>query len=432
MKNAEHGNAVPGYGLMNSFAVDHPHSRRKNRDLRWPTFIAGFYLVLMCVQYWPVEGYGTSMLKVAFMCLSPLILLTSLRPSADWKVFVCCGVCLFWKCSVAYFQTAAFRPETLAYSVAFFMTYAMFYTLVHNGCFSLKQAQKLLESLLWAYIIVLIIQQIYSLAGGGEWKLMNLYLARLHPLKCQSLSLEPSHSGRIMGAMFYALLKVWEFQYGTKLSLRQLWNEHRGLSAGFGYAMISMQSATSMFVLLLLLLYFFKWKYVLPFIVLLLLLPTIQEVTESHELGRVLRVLESCTSGDVEKVIKADHSASFRVLPILNTLQADFTDPKLWFGHGIDTARNLYFEAFSQRGTYLPGVKDFGLIDYLLSSLLVFSCCIRPFKSLPMLMYFAGVGGATVNGAYGWGILMIFTIVSFFHERNLSQSGLDQCRKSPK
>ena len=394
-------------------------------DKRWQTFVAGFYLVLMCVQYWPIEGYGTSLVKVFFMCLSPVVLLFTWRFGVYWKAIACVAACLSWKFTVAIFQETPFRPESLAYSVAFFLTYLMFYTLVYNGCFTLAQARRLLEALMWAYIVVLILQQIYSLAGGGELEILNLSTARLHVLKCQSLSLEPSHSGRILGVVFYSLLKIWEFQKGERLTAGELWTKHRWISAGFLYAMISMQSATSMFVILLLLLYFFSWKYILPIIVVFMLLPTIAEVTESHELTRVLRVMESFTSGDAEKVIAADGSASYRVLPLLNTLRADFTDSKLWFGHGIDSARNLYYQSyFDPRYSYLPGVKDFGLIDYFLSCLLVFSCCILPFRSLPTIMYLAGVGGSTVSGAYCWGMLMMLTVVSYFYGQNMSRNGV--------
>ena len=36
------------------------------------------------------------------------------------------------------------------------------------------------------------------------------------------------------------------------------------------------------------------------------------------------------------------------------------------------------------------------------------------FMSLPTIMFFVGVGGIVGNIAYGWGILMIFTVVRYF------------------
>ena len=387
--------------------------------MKWPTVVAEFYLVLMCVQYWPVEGIGTSMVKVAFMCLSPLILLFVWRNGVQWRVILCVGSCLAWKLSVAYFQTTPFRLETLAYSIAFFLTYILFYTLVHNGCFTLGKAQTLLEALLWAYIVVLIVQQLYSLAGGGEWQLMNLMLARAHVFKCQSLSLEPSHSGRILGAVFYALLKIWEFQKGKRLSVGDLWGGHRWVSAGFLYAMISMQSATAIFVLLLLMLYFFNWKYVIPVILIFMFLPEIAEITESAELRRVIDVMEASTSGNVDEVINADTSASFRVAPIMNMLHADYSDINLWTGHGIDSAYEILQADFmNSRYDILPEeILDTGIIGYVLSLVFIFCCAIRQIISLPTLMFLLGVGGSIRNSAYGWGILMIFTVVSYFYEQ---------------
>ena len=386
---------------------------------RWQTVVAGFYLVLMCTQYWPIEGYGTSMVKVPLMCLSPLILFFSWRYGIQWKVIFCVGVCLAWKLSVACWQTTPFRPETLAYSIAFFLTYMMFYTLVHNGCFTLEKARTLLESLLWAYIIVLIIQQVYSLLGGGEWQLMNLNFARAHVLKCQALSLEPSHSGRILGVVFYALLKIWEFQNGKRVSIGDLWEKYRWLTIGFLYAMLSMQSATAIFVLLLLLLYFFSWKYIIPIVFIFIFLPYIAEFTGSTELQRTLDIMEASTSGNVDEVIEADGSASFRVAPILNMLHVDYSDINLWTGHGIDSAYDVFQgNLMNSRYEILPGeILDTGIIGYILSLVLIFCCAIKPFASLPTLMFFCGVGGGTNNIAYWWGILMIFTVISYFYEQ---------------
>lgn len=382
-------------------------------------FIAGFYLVLLCVQYWPIEGYGTSMVKVPFLCLSPFILIFAFRWSSCWKVAVCCFACLAWKLAVAYFQSTPFRWVTLAYSVGFFFTYMMFYSLVHRGCFTVRNARTLLESLLWAYVIVLIIQQAYSLAGGSEWRLINLVAARMSAMKCQSLALEPSHSGRILGAVFYSLLKLWEFDKGNRLSIGDLWRGHRWTMIAFLYAMISMQSATAMFVLLLLLFYFFNWKYVLPIIAIFLLLPTIAEVTESNELKRVMDVIDGARTGNTEDVIKADDSGAYRVAPMLNLLHADYSDINLWIGHGIDTGYVIIEEDFahSRENLLMGEILDIGIIGYLLSLFLVFSCAIHPVFSLPTLMFFFGVGGGTGNLAYHWGILMIFTINSYFYNQ---------------
>lgn len=399
--------------------INDTDNQRKNTLGYWQKAVAGFYLVLMCTQYWPIEGYSTSMVKVTAMCLSPLILLFSLRYGIQWKVIFCVSACLMWKFTTACTQMGSLRLETLIYSVTFFITYVTFYTLVHNGCFTLEKARTLLEALLWAYIVVLIIQQIYSLAGGGEWRLMNLNFARAHVLKCQSLSLEPSHSGRILGAVFYALLKIWEYHSGKRVSTGELWTKHRWLTVGFLYAMLSMQSATAIFVLLLLLLYFFNWKYIIPLVVVFMFLPTIAEVTESTELRRVLDVMESTTSGDIEAVMTADTSASFRVAPIMNMFHADYWDVKLWIGHGLDSSYDVIQSSLmNSRYELLPGeILDIGIIGYGLSLVLVFSCAIRPIASLPTLMFFCGVGGGTNNVAYCWGILMIFTVVSYFYEQ---------------
>lgn len=378
--------------------------------------IAAFYLILMCVQYVPWEGWGASPVKVTAMCIAPVFFLIS-RPVASIAIFWD-GLYLIWCWAVSHFHSSTPRIDTLGYMAMFWSCYMVFYHLVvEQKVFSMEFFEKLMKYLLSAYIVVLIVQQIFSLVGLGSLPLINSmgFCNMQNVFKCQSLALEPSHSARIMGAAFYAVLKISEWRDGVPVSLNSLWKKNRMLLIGFLYAMLSMQSGTAIFILLILSLYFFHWKYVVPFAAVFILLPWIQSIIQSEQLDRVIAVLEATSTGDVEAVVAADHSASYRILPMLNMFYLDFSDIHTWVGYGVDTAKDIYFATFDSRQMIGNGIMDYGMISYLLSLIFVFTCCIRPFLSLPTLMFFMGVGGGTGNIAYTWGILMIFTCVSYFY-----------------
>ena len=134
--------------------------------------IAAFYLILMCVQYVPWEGWGASPVKVTAMCIAPVFFLIS-RPVASIAIFWD-GLYLIWCWAVSHFHSSTPRIDTLGYMAMFWSCYMVFYHLVvEQKVFSMEFFEKLMKYLLSAYIVVLIVQQIFSLVGLGSLPLIN-------------------------------------------------------------------------------------------------------------------------------------------------------------------------------------------------------------------------------------------------------------------
>ncbi len=379
--------------------------------------IAVTYLVIMCTQYIPLEGWTVSPIKVSLMCLSPLLWLVT-RPHLS-KAVLLGGLYLLWCFGDMYLRFSNPRLETMGYSAMFFSTYFLFYELVYyKKVFTTDGFLRLMRVLIWSYTIVLIVQQMLSLTGFPIVEWCNLYWHHT-TMKCQSLSIEPSHSARILGAVGYAFLKLNEYKNGEKISIQWLWSNERSLLVGFLYAMLSMQSGTAIWVLMILFFYFFHWKYILLFVVFLILLPFVQLIVQSEQIQRVVDVITAVFSGDISEVITADRSASFRIVPMLNMFNLNFSDIYTWIGHGTDTAASLATEDIANVGALSEnvvhnGILDYGFFSYILGLCFVFCCCIKPVFCLATFMFFTGVGGSFGNVAYGWGILMIFTVVGYF------------------
>ena len=369
--------------------------------------IAAFYLVLMCIQYIPLEGWGVSPVKVVAMCAAPLIWLMCV-PNIT-RAVVLSIIYLLWYFGTIYLRFDSPRFETMGYHVMFFAMYVTFYNLIYTGAFTAEFFLKLVKKLIYAFVIVLVIQQSLSIIGITSVPVLNFYYAH-NVFKCQSLTWEPSSSARIMGALFYAFLKVSEFQNGEPLSITDLWQKHRYLICGFIYAMISMVSGTAIVCLAVLSLYFIKRKYLLLIIPLYIAAYFVVPDIVYEPVRRTYDTAEAVLGGDAEDVEQADGSAAVRINPILNSFDSDFSDPNVWLGYGIDYGISHGYYA-KERTIW----GDYGIINWFWGLIFVFCCCIKPFFSLPTLMFFIGIGGGIGNISYQWGILMIFTCVSYFY-----------------
>lgn len=377
---------------------------------------ATILLVLFLTQIVFIEGYAISYVKVGVMALCPVLMFLYRIPIT--RAMILGAVYYIYIVLTASFHPDTFRASTLIYLSLFLFMYVLFYTLVHTGAFTLQYFIKVVKYLIFAYGFCLFLQQICFLIGIRFLPLINLnnqFFLGIN--KLPSLAIEPSHSARILGVLFYAYLKCNEYRAGAKISIASIFSpEHRWVTIAFLWAMLTMGSGTAFICLGVLSLYFmkgFQFLYAIPIFVGVYFILNFFEV---KQFNRAVVSAQATMTGDTREVAEADGSAYARIAPALNTLNMDISKAKSWFGEGCDTG--LKYRRTNQR--YVGEINDYGLIAYILGLLIVFNCAIKLF-SLPTLMFFMGIGGGTGNGAYLWGILMVFTCIRYFFE-NINQS----------
>lgn len=374
--------------------------------------IATAILVIMNIQLVFIEGYTISPLKVGMMALMPFIFL--LRVPYISKAFLLGSLYLINIIMTASFHAETFRFSTIGYLGMFVITFFTFYNYIYSGVFSLEYFIKLVKAMIIAYSVCLICQQVLILAGIRFMPLVNLNNQFFLSIdKLPSLSLEPSHTARILGVLYYAYLKCNEYKQGATINIKQIFEkEHRWITLAFLWPMLTMGSGTAFLCLGILSLYFMKGAYLLLAIPIFIGVYFTLSFFEVQQFERASSVAEATMTGDLDHVIETDGSAAVRIGPLLYTIQnLDLTNSEHWFGRGIDA---YGYRAVTTRG-FLGEIGPYGFLAYLLGLTLIFSCAIR-FFSIPTIMYFLGVGGMTGNIAYGWGILMIFMCVRYFHE----------------
>lgn len=381
-------------------------------------FIATLLLVVMCVQYLPLEGYGVSYVKVGIMALTPLFWLI-LSPNFV-KVHIWLSAYFFIVLFSGLFHPETFRVSTIGYQLLFLVMFSLFYNLVYiDKAFSVDRFIKLIRALIIAYSLCLVLQQIVRFIGFTSLPIINLMQGDVRGVMvANSLAIEQSHAARILTVLFLALIRMYEIKLGKdKMKLSTLYVENRWVVIGFLWSMLTMGSGTAYVGLAILSLYFIKNKYILWSIPLLAIFYISIPYLNIEALERAKVTFEAALTLDRSAVLQTDHSAAARVVPIINTINGlDLTDTNTWFGYGVDT--NTMGEYLGE-DVMIGSIRDYGLLSYLLLLVFIFKFCIK-FWSLESLIFLVLLSANLGNVAYGWGIMMIFVVIRYLKDSSIT------------
>lgn len=381
-----------------------------------------FLLVLFCIQYIPVESRaGASWVKVMTMVITAFVLLKYIVVN---KALIISLMYAVWIILTAYvLHPATFRASTVIYFFMFLTTFVAFYTFVWNyHVLSLDFFIKVLRRFIFVLVGVLVAQQICLIAGFKLMPILNLCQVLNRGIGANSLTFEPSTLGRLINVLLYAYLKCCEYRRGEKIKITEVFNkEHKWVTIAFLWAVLTMGSGTAFLATAITSLYFMRGWYFLYSVPIFLVAYFAMDYYGNESFRRVQATTQATMTGDADLVMETDGSAAMRIKPTLNTLTLDLSDPDVWIGRGCDSAKGLYSD-----DRYISNIGDYGFIAFILCVILTFSCAI-PFWSLPTIMILVGVAGfAGGNISYVWGLLMIFSCVSYFkyhrHEYQYSNS----------
>ncbi len=383
--------------------------------------IATFILVLMCIRYIPIESRsGVSQLKTVVSLLAPVIFLIK-TPYLSKSLIYSFGyfICVLFS---ALWNYDSFRSSTILYLASLMGLFIVYYNLVYiSKVFTLEYFTDIVKSLIIAYTVTLIIQQIFIVIGIKLFPLINLCQILDRGIGANSLSGEPSTAARILTVLFLTFIRLTELKLGRKkLKAKDLYYESKLVCIGFLWSMLTMGSGTAMVCLLLLSTYFWHIKYLIHISVISTLIIIIGNFIELEPLNRAIEALRASSSLNEEHVAETDKSASVRIIPIINTLtKLNLYKLETWIGYGTDAANS------GSAIKTIGGISDYGLISYAFSFILTLKCVIKNFFSIEMLL-FCGLFGATINNiAYVWGALMLFSSSAYFqssHSQNINKN----------
>ncbi|MFH5886172.1 hypothetical protein ACG2F4_17825 [Halalkalibaculum sp. DA3122] len=294
------------------------------------------YLILVSLAVAPafVLGQGNrNLLLIGVMGLSPLVVIAipKFYKSDIWLLLFMASIIVI----PLVHQPEHMRWSTVLYSCMFCGAFMAYNRLLHVNSFKVEQYRDLLKYLIYAYFIVLLIQQFCVLTGLPVFNASN-YNSET-PWTLNALAAEPSHSARIVALLMYCYITVRELilDRAYKLTL-DVYND-RWVWMGFLWTMVTMGSATGFLFIIIVLLKFMRLRNLIPLAGVLGLIVLIINWMGVEAYKRTWDTFVATLSLDIQAIIQADLSASFRIVPfIVLSRMIDVTTLNGWFGHGID------------------------------------------------------------------------------------------------
>lgn len=377
-------------------------------------FWATLLLAVFCIQIVFIEGGGVSPLKVAIMAICPIIFLFKVPfvSSAFWW-----GILYFISCLLTSLLHGNIRFSTIGYLGLFIGMYITYYNLIYSKSFTLNYFIKLVRILIIAFGICLFLQQISIIVGIRNFPFINLvgqfYLAID---KLPSLTVEPSHSARILTALMFAYIKCNELKHNVHLKLSYLFtSETKWTTFCFLWSMLTMGSGTAFIGLGILSIYFItkrNFYFIIPFFSLMF---TIGEIIGVKQMQRATNLVEATVlTGDVNVMHETEGSGASRIIPVINTFKdTDLFNEVTWFGKGTHTKKYAK-DSWKRTTDKIVIIEQYGLLSFIILLLFVFKCAIRRFFSVETLVFVGLLSLSISNIYYAWTIMMIFTTIKYF------------------
>ena len=386
--------------------------------------LATTMLVLFNVLFLPIELSGFSPVKIAFMGICPLIFIAK-KPIITKALIL---AALYWMvCYLLSLVKGEMRFSTLGFLGMYLILYVNFYSFVVKGTFTLDYFTKILQYLIIAYGVTLIGQQLCVLVGLRNMPLLNLQNQFfLSITKLPALTLEPSHSARILTFAMLGYLRCIEIKAGKKLTIQEWFdNEHRTVTFLFLWSMLMMGSGTAFIGVGILGLYFITKKTAIYIIPALIGLFIIGQSLELKHMDRVVTLAASATTGDAKAMQQADGSGATRLIPVVNAFtKTDLTEMETWIGK-----TSMEKDEFWWKRTETKIYDQYGLLAFLISLIFVYACVINHFFSLETLLFLGLLGLSITNIYYLWGCFMIMTGVRYFQNNYVEQPMLTTAQK---
>ena len=380
-------------------------------------------LILISLAISPAFALGDNnrnLLLIGVMFLSPIIILKNI------KLYHINSVLILFMGSIVLFPLIL-HPETLRwstvlYSIMFVLTFIAFKLLLIQKRFSTIHYFNILRFLIYAYFIVLLIQQFCVLTGLPIFNLSNYNSDE--PWKLNSLSSEPSHSARIVALLMYCFITIKELLTNRNYSLKVDFTKDKWVWIAFIWTMITMGGATAILFIIIILLKFLRFKKILPFIITAIIFISILDYSGIKSFQRTKNVILATVTLNESAILETDHSAAMRIVPgLVASKKVGFNSLNDWFGYGVDfTASFMSIEVPGlPEGTSGGGMfqiwLEYGFISFALFVVFSFSITCRKRDYLSFLFWFLLVFAYGVNNQIVWLCIVLLYTNKYFYKK---------------
>lgn len=321
--------------------------------LKRDNVLINLMIILVAVSPAFALGEGNkNMLLIGAMCLSPYFLIRYpiVIPKVDMPLTIMCMMMISFP---MVFHPETMRWSTVLYTCLFCLYFMAFARVLVVKVYDFTDFTQLLKGLIYAYCIILIVQQFCVLFGFPIFNVSNY--TPLEPFKLNSLMSEPSHSARIIPILMFFYILAKEHEIGQKYVLKEQFTDDRKVWLAFLWPILTMGSATA-FIFLLIIIFkvfpsFKRANTILVIVAGLLIILTV--ASENHNFDRAFRFSKAVLTLDEKQIIKADGSGAHRIVQSFRGARfVGLNDKDDWVGHGIDADQKLIP---NWQSSYLPG-----------------------------------------------------------------------------
>lgn len=326
-----------------------------------------FFLFLslnITISYF-ILGNETNGLLVSMIGLSPVILVCFKRKILEEDILLLLVLLFMF---IFAFTKVGFRPISYLYSVCFVAAYLCLRESFLQNKFPMFRMQRILRNILYAFAIVLFIQQLCVIAGI---KPINQLFGFENKWKLPSLAQEPSHMAIFVFFFMYSYMLISEKLLGHKYRLSDAKKE-KWVWIAYFWCMLTCQSTSAIMYCGLMFLRFLKPRTILKSGIglVIAIVPIYLFLRETPAFQRVVLFSEAFFTLDINKINDADHSAAYRFFPLFYLLNhLDVFNSEFWFGHGLDFGKetlNEYALYVSNDVAYDGNINIGGFFSYIL------------------------------------------------------------------
>lgn len=377
-----------------------------------------FFLLLIIIAMATSPSFalgmgGINLLMIGVMALSPILIIS-------YRKFIKLDVLLFLFMIAIIASTLGNNPESLRISTVIFtylftLTFIAYHQVLDVSKFEIVHYRNLLKYLIFAYCIVLIIQQFCVLTGLPIFNISNYDPGE--PWKLNSLTSEPSHSGRIVGLLMFSYIAINEIYKKRTYSFALDFKEDKWVWFSFIWVMLTMGSGTAFVFVTIVFMKFIKFKNLLPLFLIFGLIAFITSLMNIDSFERSFGLLFAVFTGDINEMYKADHSGAFRIVPFFILFdKLEIFSLNGLFGHGIDYVSSLlsfYVRGLpegSSGGGVLQIWMDYGFISFILFILFTIYASFNKLDFITFVFWFMLIFLNSINSQILWlTIILLFT-----------------------
>ncbi|MGF1870053.1 hypothetical protein, partial [Photobacterium indicum] len=331
-------------------------------------------------------------------------------------------LCLLWCFSLISNQDS-FRVSTILFTSLYVISYIAYMKCLALNKFSSENYIFFIRSIIIAYFIVLLVQQVCVLIDLPILNVSNYQVDT--PWKLNSLSVEPSHASRIIGILMISHLFITEKMRGEKFTLMTYLRTDSVLTVALLWILLTNGSGTAFLILSLFIFRFLSIRNSVVFLLLIIIGAISVSGHESQAFERFFEFFKSALTMDKQQMIIADHSASVRVVPFLIAFdKLSLFSLNGFIGNGVDFTKGFMSLEF-------PGVKDDftggGMLSFaleygwplcLLFLYLTFKKMVILNEPVTIILWFIMVMLSGINTSLLWFSMFILSTTKYFYNNS--------------